>query len=199
MLFLFVLTTSTQAVQTVSIYSTRSHRSVAQRQPFQLSTDVALTAHISLHRTFPVRIVPTWNTLQPYLLSQTPSLPHLQAFKVGAFCFLEGHNLLWTMDSVQASLPWNDPPMNIPNLYFLRLYRPFSTIPHTIILVAVIVVFCFLFLFCNVRSFLNVRALGFSYGARARTSTVHMRKYGVVGMQSAPPIIGLGISTLGIP
>ena len=148
MLFLFVLTTSPQAVYTVSIYTTRSHRSVAQPQPFQPSTDVALTAYISLHRIFPTRIVPTWNTLHPYPLSQTPSLPHLQAFKVGAFCFLEGHTLLWTMDSVQASFPWNDPPMNIPNLYFLRLYRPLSTILHTIFV---------LFYFCCNKKALNLR------------------------------------------
>ena len=125
MLLLFVLTTSTQAVRTVSIYTTRSHRSLAQLQPCQMSTDVALhvTAHSSLHLAFPAQIIPTWNTLQPYLLSQTPSLPHMQDFKVGAFCFLEGYNILWPMDSVQASLQWNDAPMNIPNLYVLRLYR----------------------------------------------------------------------------
>ena len=74
-----------QAAQIPSTHSTRSRSSVVRPHQLQLSNDIPLTARSSLHRAFPIGIVPTWNSLPPPLLDHPPSLAHMQAFKVPSF------------------------------------------------------------------------------------------------------------------
>ena len=89
-----------QAARIPSTHSTRSRSFAAWPHQLQLSSDIPLTARSSLHRAFPIGIVPTWNSLPPPLLDHPPALAHMHAFKVGVFRFLRRHNWLCATDSL---------------------------------------------------------------------------------------------------